>query len=252
MIAVRSAIFNICFFALTALLLIAGLPTLLAGREALFRVARFWSRSSRWLLHAICGLKVEFRGMENLPKGAFILAAKHQSALETFALAECVEDFSFILKRELTYIPLFGWYLRRAEMIAINRKNGRAAVEQAIERSRALLNEGRTVVIFPEGTRTPPGGSARYKMGVAHIYAATGAACVPAALNTGMFWPRRSFMKYRGTAVIEFLPAIEPGHSPSDFLETLRTRIEDASGRLVAEAVSADASAAGRLTSPGG
>jgi 1-acyl-sn-glycerol-3-phosphate acyltransferase len=244
---IRSAIFNLCFFSLTAVLLIAGLPTLLGDRHTVFKLARLWSRSSLWLLDRICGLKVEFRGAENVPAGAFILAAKHQSMLETFALVEHVKDFSFILKRELTRIPLFGWYLKRAEMIAIDRKSGRAALEQAIERSRALLAEGRSVFIFPEGTRTKVGAEPNYKMGVAHIYASTGARCLPVALNTGVFWPRRSFRKYPGRIVIEFLPIIEPGMDRSSFLKLLQTRIETASAALTAESVAADAGAARRI-----
>lgn len=247
MVWIRSAIFNLCFFTVTAAILIGGLPTLLGGRHAVFKLARLWSRTSRWLLESICGLRVEFRGAENIPDGAFILAAKHQSTLETFALVEYVEDFSFILKRELTLIPLFGWYLKRAEMIAIDRKSGRAALEQVIERSRELLAEGRSVFIFPEGTRTKAGAEPKYKMGVAHIYAATGARCLPTALNTGVFWPRRSFRKYPGVVVIEFLPVIEPGLDRSDFLALLQSRVEDASNALISEAVAADGSNARRV-----
>lgn len=247
MVWVRSAVFNICFFAVTAILMIAGLPTLFGDRHSVFRLARLWSRISLWLLARICGMQVEFRGVENIPSGSFILAAKHQSALETFALVEHVDDFSFILKRELTLIPLFGWYLKRAEMIAIDRASGRAALEQAIERSRALLAEGRSVFIFPEGTRTKPGADPKYKTGVTHIYAATGASCVPVALNTGLYWPRRSFRKYPGTAVIEFLPVIQPGLERPEFLQLLQSRIENASNRLIADSLATDPSASSRL-----
>lgn len=247
MVWIRSAIFNLCFFTVTSAILIAGLPALLGDRHTVFKLARLWSRTSRWLLERICGLRIEFRGVENIPDGAFILAAKHQSTLETFALVERVKDFSFILKRELTLIPLFGWYLKRAEMIAIDRKSGRAALEQAIERSRALLAEGRSVFIFPEGTRTKAGAEAKYKIGVAHIYAATGARCLPAALNSGVFWPRRSFRKYPGVVVIEFLPVIEPGLNRTDFLSLLQSRIEDASNAMIVEAIEADASVAHRI-----
>lgn len=246
-VSIRSAIFNICFFTATFVILIVGLPMLLGNRHSVFKMARFWSRTSRWLLENICGLRVEYRGVENIPSGSFILAAKHQSALETFALVEHVSDFSFILKRELTRIPLFGWYLKRAQMIAIDRTRGRAAVEQAIERSRALLAEGRAVFIFPEGTRTKPGAKPQYKMGVAHIYAATGTRCVPVALNTGVFWPRRSFKKYPGVAVIEFLPVIEPGMGRREFLQALQSRVEHASDALNSEAIAADPTASERI-----
>ncbi len=249
--SVRSALFNVCFFSLTIILMIVGLPVLVGNRHAVFGLARIWSRASLWLLESICGLKVEFRGLENIPESGFILAAKHQSALETFALVLHVKDFSFILKRELTYIPLFGWYLKRAEQIAIDRKSGRAAMEQAIESSRAILSEGRSVFIFPEGTRTAVGSAPKYKMGVAHIYTATGAPCVPVALNTGVFWPRRSFRKYPGVVVIQFLPAIAPGMDKTDFLKLLQDRIETASSALVAEAIATDGSIAARVSQNG-
>jgi 1-acyl-sn-glycerol-3-phosphate acyltransferase len=244
---IRSAIFNFCFFTATLLLLLSGLPTLFNGRQSVFKVARIWSNVSLWLLDRICGLKVEFRGVENIPPGAFILASKHQSALETFALFGQVKDFSFILKRELMRIPLFGWYLKYSEMIAIDRATGRAALQQAIDRSKELLSEGRSIFIFPEGTRTRPGAEPTYKIGVAQIYSATGARCVPVALNTGVFWPRRSFRKYPGHVVIEFLPVIEPGLRRGEFLKVLETRIENASNALIATSVAADPTVAQRI-----
>ncbi len=248
MVWIRSAIFNFCFFVATTVLMLAGLPTLFNGRRSVFKVARIWSWVSLWLLEKICGLKVEFRGVENIPPGAFILASKHQSALETFALFGHVKDFSFILKRELMRIPLFGWYLKYSEMIAIDRATGRAALQQAIDRSRELLAEGRSIFIFPEGTRTEPGAEPTYKIGVAQIYSATGARCVPVALNTGVFWPRRSFRKYPGRVVIEFLPVIEPGLRRGEFLKVLETRIESASNALIAAAVAADPAVSQRIS----
>lgn len=251
LVSIRSAVFNVCFFAFTVILMIGGLPTLAGDRHSVIKLARIWSRTSLWLLEKICGLKVEFRGVENIPEGGFILAAKHQSALETFALVQHVKDFSFILKRELTLIPLFGWYLKRAEQIAIDRKSGRAAMEQAIERSRAILAEGRSVFIFPEGTRTEVGAAPKYKMGVAHIYAATGAPCVPVALNSGVFWPRRSFRKYPGLIVIEFLPPIAPGVEKTAFLKLLQDQVETASNALIAQSTAMDEAVALRINRPG-
>ena len=128
----RSTLFNAAFFTTTAVFLLAGLPVLAAGRMGVFRLARTWSRTSLWLLEKICGARVEFRGVERIPPGPVLLAAKHQSALETFALLQHFPDFSFILKRELLRLPLFGWYLRRAEQIAIDRTSGRAALGQCL------------------------------------------------------------------------------------------------------------------------
>lgn len=247
MIWVRSAIFNVCFFSVTAIIMICGSPALLANRHSVFKMARFWSRTSLWLLKRICGLHVEFRGVERIPDGGFLLASKHQSALETFALFLHLKDFSFILKRELMQIPIFGWYLKRAEMIGIDRSSGRAALQQAVERSREMLSEGRCILIFPEGTRTTPGADPNYKAGVAYIYSATGAACLPAALNTGVFWPRRSFLKYPGRVIIEFLPLIEPGLKRPEFIRTLEASIEGASNKLLAETIKADPSTQARI-----
>lgn len=232
----RSALFNAAFFTMTAVFLIAGLPVLAAGRTGVFKLARAWSRTSLWLLEKICGARVEFRGVERIPHGPVLLAAKHQSALETFALLHHFPDFSFILKRELLRLPLFGWYLRRAEQIAIDRTSGRAALGQVVERAKALFAEGRSVFIFPEGTRRAVGAPPSYKMGVAHIYDATGATCLPVALNTGVCWPRRSFLKRPGLVVIEYLDPIPPGLSKKEFASRLQDVIETRSNQLAATA----------------
>jgi 1-acyl-sn-glycerol-3-phosphate acyltransferase len=232
----RSVLFNVAFFTTTAIFLIAGLPVLAAGRTGVFRLARAWSRTSLWLLDKICGAKVEFRGIERIPPGPVLLAAKHQSALETFALVHHIPDFSFILKRELLRLPLFGWYLRRAEQIAIDRTSGRAALDEVVMRAKALLAEGRSVFIFPEGTRRAVGAPPSYKMGVAHIYDATGATCLPVALNTGICWPRRSFVKRPGLIVIEYLEPIPPGLSRKEFASKLQDVIETRSNQLAATA----------------
>jgi 1-acyl-sn-glycerol-3-phosphate acyltransferase len=236
MIFVRSALFNFLFYANLIFLMIIGLPTLLFGRHAVFMLARLWSRSSLFLLQAICGLSAEFRGLENIPRGACIVAPKHQSFWETFALVPYMEDFSYVLKRELTYIPVFGWYLLRAEQIAIDRANVRTALRELAVRARTLFAEGRKLFIFPEGTRRAPGAPPAYKAGVAYVYDKTGVPCLPVALNAGLFWPRRRFLRFPGTIVVEFLPPIAPGMERDAFLRELEQRIESATARLIAEA----------------
>jgi 1-acyl-sn-glycerol-3-phosphate acyltransferase len=236
MIFVRSALFNFLFYANLIFLMIIGLPTLLFGRHAVFMLARLWSRSSLFLLQAICGLSAEFRGLENIPRGACIVAPKHQSFWETFALVPYMEDFSYVLKRELTYIPVFGWYLLRAEQIAIDRANVRTALRELAVRARTLFAEGRKLFIFPEGTRRAPGAPPAYKAGVAFVYEKTGVPCLPVALNAGLFWPRRRFLRFPGTIVVEFLPPIAPGMERDAFLRELEQRIESATARLIAEA----------------
>ena len=195
----------------------------------------------------ICGLDVEFRGIENIPKGGFILAPKHQSVWETFAMLLFVPDFTYILKRELTWIPLFGWYITRAEQIAIDRARGTSALSQATQRSREALAQGRQILIFPEGTRRPAGAPPLYKYGVANIYGECQVPCVPVALNSGLFWPRRRFLRRPGKVLVEFLEPIQPGLDKHPFLKLLQERLEAASNRLIAESLALDPTLAENL-----
>lgn len=241
MLYLRSLLFNLAFYLITAILAIGGLPTMLFGRKAILRLARIWAFASLWLLDRICGLKAEFRGLENLRRQhGCIIAAKHQSAWETIALVTQVEDFTYILKRELTFIPLFGQYLARSNQIAINRQSRSAAMRDLMAQASRAIAEGRAIFLFPEGTRRPAGASPLYKSGVSHLYAATKAPCVPAALNSGLFWPRRTLLRRPGTVVVEFLPVIEPGLTSEQFARILQDRIETASSRLIAEALAKD------------
>jgi 1-acyl-sn-glycerol-3-phosphate acyltransferase len=156
MIRLRSLIFNIAFYVNLIVLMILGLPMILRGRHGVFAMARLWGSTSLWLLDKICGLRVEFRGLENIPQGGYIIAAKHQSILETFALLEHAPDFAYVLKRQLIFIPLFGLYLMGAQQIDIDRSRGRNAMAQISKRAGEVLAAGRQVFIFPEGTRRPP------------------------------------------------------------------------------------------------
>jgi 1-acyl-sn-glycerol-3-phosphate acyltransferase len=236
MIVLRSLLFNLAFYANIIVQMILGLPVLLLGRHGAFFMARSWAYASIWLLEKICGLRVEFRGLNNIPHGGYILAAKHQSFLETFCLVTKTPDFSIILKKQLKYIPLFGLYITAAGTIAIDRSKGRNALAQIVEQAGPVLRAGRQVYIFPEGTRRAPGAEPAYKFGVAHLYEQTGAPCLPVALNTGVFWGRRGFLRRPGVAVIEFLPVIPPGLPRDAFFLRLQNDIETASNRLIAEA----------------
>jgi len=247
MTSLRSLLFNVLFYANLIMLMILGLPTIVMGRHAIFALARIWGASSLWLLATICGLKLEFRGLENIPRGGYIIAAKHQSMLETFALLRHAPDFAYVLKRELTYIPFFGWYLIGAEQIAIDRSAARRALSLLSARAGAVLRSGRQVFIFPEGTRRPPGSPLQYKAGVAKLYQDTGAPCLPVALNTGLFWGRRGFTRRPGVAVIQYLPVIAPGLTRDAFMETLQTRVETVCARLNAEATARDPALAAAL-----
>ncbi len=237
MLILRSLVFNIAFYANLFVIMIIGLPCMVMKREATFVVAHLWSRSSLWLLDKICGIKVEFRGVEKIPKGGFILAPKHQSVWETFAILPFFDDFTFIIKQELTWVPMFGWYMWSSQQIAIDRSSGKNALAILNEKARKVLGEDRVVIIFPEGTRRAVGAPPLYKFGVAQIYAETGATCLPVALNAGLFWPRRGFLRRPGTVVVEFLDPIAPGLDKKQFMNILEEKIETATNRLVADAI---------------
>jgi 1-acyl-sn-glycerol-3-phosphate acyltransferase len=242
MLAIRSIAFNVLFYVSLLALMIIGSPAMLFGRRGVFAMANAWRVTSVWLLEKICGLSVEYRGIENIPPGAVLIAAKHQSFLETFALLKYAPDFAIVLKRSLTYIPFFGLYLIVSKQIAIDRARGRAALQQIEEAAKPVLAAGRQIFIYPEGTRRPPGAPPRYKMGVTALYAANSAPCLPVALNTGLFWRRRGFLRRPGVAVIEYLPPIPPGLARDAFAARLQADIEAACDRLNAEAVKRDPS----------
>ena len=240
MIVFRSIVFNIVFYAAFAAMMIVGLPCLVMPRPATIAYVRLWAKVSVWLLAAICGTRIEFRNLHFLPKGASILAVKHQSFLETFALITVLDDFTYILKKELTAIPFFGWYLMGTGQIAIDRGR-KAGTLPSLQRSvREKLAAGRQVVIFPEGTRRPVGIAPAYKIGVSVLVTDTGVPCTPVALNSGLFWPRRSFVRRPGTVVIEFLPPIPPGLGKRDFMRRLEHVIEPATETLIAAAYAED------------
>jgi len=242
MLTTRSLLFNALFYLNLLVLMIIGLPTMLFGRKAVFALARLWGAISVWLLEKICGLRLEYRGVENILPGAILIAAKHQSFLETFALLKYAPDFAIILKRQLTYVPLFGLYLIVSKQIAIDRARGRQALQQIAGAAKSVFAAGRQVFIYPEGTRRLPGAPPKYKQGVTALYMETGVACLPVAVNTGLFWRRHGFLRRPGVAVIEYLPIIAPGLEPAAFSERLQSTIEAACARLNAEAVDKDPS----------
>jgi 1-acyl-sn-glycerol-3-phosphate acyltransferase len=231
----RSVAFNIIFYLNLFVQITGALPALMMRRSAILRVAKFWARTNLWLLRALCGMRVEFRGLEKIPSGPLIVACKHQSLWETFALLPQLADPAYVMKRELMWIPLFGWYSRKAGMIAVDRSKGAQALADMNARVRQELARNRQIIIFPEGTRRPAGAEPRYKYGVVHLYLETGATCLPIALNSGLFWPRRSLLRYPGTVRVEILDPIPPGLGKADFFELLQQRIEGATTRLIEE-----------------
>ncbi|MGH6836467.1 MAG: lysophospholipid acyltransferase family protein [Methylocella sp.] len=250
MILLRSLAFHTAFYLWTTVLALAGLPVLVMGRLRVQAYAKFWTGSSVWLLEKICQTKVLWRGLENLPRGGCIIASKHQSALETLALTTKGADFSYILKRELMAIPVFGWYLKGAGQVAIDRAKRGEALPDLTRQVREAIAEGRQMIIFPEGTRKPAGAPPKYKSGVGYLYTDAGAVCVPVALNTGLYWPRRSVSIHPGQVTIAFLDAIAPGLDRQSFLRLLEERIEAATAELIAEALAIDPSLKRTLARP--
>jgi 1-acyl-sn-glycerol-3-phosphate acyltransferase len=231
----RSLIFQALFYLNTLFWLMVALPTFFLPYRAVLEVAKTWGRVNLILLR-IAGIKFELRGREKIPPGPLIVAAKHQSTWETFALMPLFDNPLFILKRELQWIPVFGWLLIKGRMVPVDRSAGSQALLDMTERARVELAAGRQLIIFPEGTRRPAGAEPRYKYGVAHLYAAEGVPCLPVALNSGLFWPRRSLKLRPGTVVVEILDPIEPGLDKEVFFKRLQEAIETATARLIAEA----------------
>jgi 1-acyl-sn-glycerol-3-phosphate acyltransferase len=235
-VVARSLLFNIAFWLWTGVMVICELPLLLCSRQAMQAGARFWEQGVQRLLSAIVGLRYEVRGRERIPAEPAVLAIKHQSAWETLAIHLLLADPAIVLKQELTRIPLFGRYLLHAGMIRIDRRAGGRALRSLVEDARGALARGSEVVVFPEGTRAPPGGRNPYHPGIAALYLQLGCPVVPVALNSGLFWGRRSFIKRPGRIVIEFLAPIEPGLERRAFMAELERRIEARTAELLAEA----------------
>jgi 1-acyl-sn-glycerol-3-phosphate acyltransferase len=234
-IFIRSLLFNVGFYLSLAVHIVPAIFSVVLPRQVLFMFAKSWSHSMIWMLRVFCNIHVEFRGSDKIPKGPLLVAAKHQSAFETIALLPLFRQPLFILKRELTWLPFFGQLLLKAQMIPVNRGAGARTLSKMTDLARERVRDDRQLIIFPEGTRRPVGAAPRYKYGVAQVYVDCGVPCLPVALNAGLFWPRRTFMRYPGTIVVEFLDIIPPGLSRDEFLAQAQNVIETATERLVAE-----------------
>ena len=234
-IVARSLLFNALFYVNITIRMIVALPTILLPYSFLHGVLRRYASSTLWFLRVVCGTKVEWRGREKLPAGPCIVACKHQSLWETFALFMLLPDPTYVLKRELMWLPLFGWLATKARMIPIDRGSHTKALASMTAAARREAARGRQIVIFPEGTRRPPGAKPRYLPGVAFLYAELGLPCIPIALNSGLFWPRRSLRRHPGTVLAEVLDPIPPGLEKREFLKRLQNATEEATARLVAE-----------------
>jgi 1-acyl-sn-glycerol-3-phosphate acyltransferase len=234
--ALRSALFNTVFYLNLVLFMLVFFWLFFCPRSWAMWGLKLWASTSVWFLRAICGTRLEVRGLENIPPGPVLVAAKHQSLFETFAVLPLLADPAVVLKRELMLIPLFGWFARKFRMIPVDRGAGTTALKRLIARAREAVRDRRQVVIFPEGTRRLPGAPPDYKPGAVALYLNLGVPCVPLALNSGVFWPRRKFMRFPGTIILEFLPAIPPGEPRAVFSQRLERALESKAAELLAAA----------------
>jgi 1-acyl-sn-glycerol-3-phosphate acyltransferase len=229
-------LFNLLFFSGTLVIGFGGLPALFLSASWGHEVARLWAwwvtKSLGWTV----GLTYEVRGLENLPPAPAVIACKHQSAWETIIFLHLLPNASYVLKRELAWIPVFGWYMGRNYSIVVDRKAGASAIKSLIRQSRITAEKGHYIVIFPEGTRSAPGAKRPHQPGTAALYGMLRLPVVPAALNSGLFWGRRQFVKRPGKIVLEFLEPIAPGLDRKAFSALLTQRMESATEALVAEA----------------
>ena len=236
-ILLRSALYQLLFLPWTLAVAVFCLPMLaLASRRQMQYAAAFWLDGALWLQRHVLGLSFEVRGRENLPEGSAIIAAKHQSAWETMVFHRLLGDPAFILKRELLWLPLIGWYFLKTGQIAIDRSAGMQALRKIVAGGRRVVAQGRSIVVFPEGHRQPPGHKGRYRSGVASLYAALAIPVVPVALNSGIFWSRNAFLRRPGRITLQILPPIAPGLERDALMHRLENEIESATRALEIEA----------------
>ncbi len=238
MIVIRSLLFQVLLYAWTASITVLLTPMLFISRRAVMWGARLWIRVAFALARLVVGLRYEVRGREHIPQGAAIVAPKHQSMWDTMVFHLLLPNPSFVLKKELISIPFFGWHLKRAGSIPVDRKGGARALKHMAEATRRALADGQQVVIFPEGTRTTPGSTVPYQTGIGLLYG-LGAPVVPVALNSGLFWGRHTFLRKPGTIVVEFLPPLPQGLDRRAVIGELQARIEGACRTLTAEPAAA-------------
>lgn len=232
---IRSLLFVAVFYLLSTVTAFLMLPTLVLPRRACAGMLKVWGSAVTVLLRLICGVRVEVRGRQHMPRGAALIASKHQCMFDIFGAFAFLPDGCFVARKELMRIPFFGWYLRKAGMIVVDREGQAKALKKLVADSRERLKHARQIVIFPEGHRGEPGVAGDYKPGVAALYRELDMPCGLLALNTGVHWPAHGFLRTPGTIVFEFLEPIPAGLKRAEFMRTLQERLETASNALLAE-----------------
>jgi 1-acyl-sn-glycerol-3-phosphate acyltransferase len=230
---VRSLIFIALFYLCSILTVLAILPLMLAPGRWMHPVVRLWAQATMALVRVVCGVRVEFRGLEHLPSGGALIAAKHQCMFDTIAPVTLFANPAYVMRDSLLKIPFYGWYAVKSGMIPINRDGGAGALRAMLSLAKTRVRENRQIVIFPEGTRTAPGTTGEYKPGVAALYRALGLPCTPMATNSGVHWPAHGFLRRPGLVVYEFLEPLPPGLERDAFMRLLEERLEGASRALL-------------------
>ena len=225
--------FTAGFYLWSAVLLILALPLLAGPRAGVIWLLQTWNSGLVVMLRGLCGVRVEIRGREHLPKGAALIAMKHQCMFDAMGLWHDLPGACYVLKKSLMLIPLFGWFAAKARMIVVDRQGHAKALRQMMSDAKLRVKEGRQVIIFPEGTRKKPGAPTDYKPGVAGLYRELDLPVIPVATNAGVHWS--ALTKTPGTIVYEFLAPIGPGLKRAEFMRTLEERLEAASTALVGE-----------------
>lgn len=228
MLFIRSLIFSVIMIVMTAIVFTVGVFTFPLPFVWRYHIIRSWAVVNLWAVENICGLRYQLHGKENIPDSPCIIFCKHQSTWETMALQKIFPPHVYVIKRELLWVPFFGWTLALLNPIAVDRKAGRQAIKQITEQGIQRLQNGAWIVIFPEGTRIAPGKTGRYHLGGAILAAESGFPVVPVAHNAGKFWPRREFIKHPGTIQINVGPAITTtGRKPEEILNDAKQWIEE-------------------------
>lgn len=230
---IRSALFNLCYVLWTLLVGVLFLPIVFFPTAIIILVVgKIWAKGLYFFLRLFCNLKLDLRGIANRTNHPAIYASKHQSALETIMFHILIKKPVYILKQELLNIPVFGFYLKKMGMIAIDRNGGMKSLKLMLKQVEEKISQGYSIIIFPEGTRTSPGETVEYNAGITAIYNLKAAEIIPVALNTGKYWSKNSFVKKPGKFVIEFLPAISNQLDKKEFLAELQKQIETKSNEL--------------------
>jgi len=230
---IRSVLFYFLLYLWTFFLGIVCLPCLFLQSKYVRYIANLWIGGILWLLKLTCGIIYEIRGKENIPNNAAIIASKHQSTFETFLLFKLIKNSIFIHKKELFLIPIFGFYLKKSNMISINRSEGISSIRKMLKEAKSKMSAGYSIIIFPEGTRKTPGDKPDYKTGFIGIYNETESEILPVALNSGYCWPKHTFIKTPGKIIIKILNPIPAKLKKDEVLKKVESIIEEETNKII-------------------